>query len=151
MRSPIIFRKVCTKIIKTIAHNTKQRRPRFRKNQKLFFSKNSVSQDISNAGCKEPILPNAAFEKYRSQKVTLQLNKKHVLFHVERSQQNLKTAFFIYNQRIKPTRAQKDIFGTYSTSFWKFLFCSRNKSCFYKYSVSQDISNARCKEQKYQT
>ena len=37
VRSPNIFRPVCTKIIKTIAHNPKRRRPRFRKNQKLFF------------------------------------------------------------------------------------------------------------------
>ena len=28
-------------------------------------------------------------------------------------------SFFSYNQSNKPTRAQKDIFGTYSTSFWK--------------------------------
>ena len=54
VRSPIIIRTVCTKIIKTIAHNPKRRRPRFRKNQKLFFSKHSVSQDISNTGSKEP-------------------------------------------------------------------------------------------------
>ena len=37
VRSPNIFRTVCTKIIKTTAHNRKRRRPRFRKNQKLFF------------------------------------------------------------------------------------------------------------------
>ena len=36
VKSPYIFRKVCTKIIKTIAHNTNRRRPRFQKNQKLF-------------------------------------------------------------------------------------------------------------------
>ena len=29
------------------------------------------------------------------------------------------TSFFSYNQRIKPSRAQKDMFGTYSTSFGK--------------------------------
>ena len=28
-------------------------------------------------------------------------------------------SFFSYNQSNKPTRAQKDVFGTYSTSFWK--------------------------------
>ena len=33
-----------------------------------------------------------------------------------RSSQN---SFFSYNQSNKPTRAQRDIFGTYSTSFWK--------------------------------
>ena len=54
VRSPNVFGTVCTKIIKTIAHNPKRRIPRFRKNQKLFFSKYTVSQDISNAGCKEP-------------------------------------------------------------------------------------------------
>ena len=37
VRSPIIFRTVCRKIIKTIAHNPKRPRPRFRKNQKLFL------------------------------------------------------------------------------------------------------------------
>ena len=53
VKSPNNFRKVCTKIIKTIAHNTKRRRPRFRKNQTCLY-KYSVSQDISNEGCKEP-------------------------------------------------------------------------------------------------
>ena len=33
-----------------------------------------------------------------------------------RSSQN---SFFSYNRSNKPTRAQKDVFGTYSTSFWK--------------------------------
>ena len=37
VRLPIIFRKVCTKIIKTIVYNTKRRRPHFWKNQKLFL------------------------------------------------------------------------------------------------------------------
>ena len=91
--------------------------------------------------------------------------------------------FFNYNKRIKPSRAQTDIFRTYSTSFWKVCvllfgeiaqyfseglvenhqnnctqykttkatFPRKVKSCFYKYLVSQDISNAGCKEPKYQT
>ena len=54
VRLPIVFRKVCAKIIITIAHNPKRRRPRFRKKIKSCFFKYSVSQDISNAGCKEP-------------------------------------------------------------------------------------------------
>ena len=37
VRLPIILRKVCTKIIKTIAHNPKRRRPRFRKKSKAVF------------------------------------------------------------------------------------------------------------------
>ena len=39
VKSPITFRKVFTKIIKTIAHNTKRRRPRFRKKIKSCFYK----------------------------------------------------------------------------------------------------------------
>ena len=54
VKSPNIFRKVLTKIIKTFAHNKKRRRPRFRKKSKAFFYKYSVSQDNSHAGCKEP-------------------------------------------------------------------------------------------------
>ena len=33
----------------------------------------------------------------------------------------------------------------------KTTFPKKFKSCFYKYSISQDISNAGCKEPKYQT
>ena len=50
VRSPFIFRKVCTKIFKTIAYNTKRQRPRFRKYQKLFinnrYRKTSQTQDV---------------------------------------------------------------------------------------------------------
>ena len=58
--------------------------------------------------------------------------------------------FFNYKQIIQPSRAQKDISGTYSTSFWKVFVLLKNQSCFHKHSISQDISDARCKEQKYQ-
>ena len=37
VKSPNFVRKVCTKIIKTFAYNTKRRRPHFQKNQKLFL------------------------------------------------------------------------------------------------------------------
>ena len=60
-------------------------------------------------------------------------------------------SFFIYNQKIKPSRAQKDISGTYSTSFWKFSILLKQQMLFFKYSISQDISNAGCEEPKYQT
>ena len=60
--------------------------------------------------------------------MTLHLNKKHVLFQVERSEEVLKTIFFSYNQRKKQSSAQKDIFGTYSTSFWKFCVLLSVKS-----------------------
>ena len=39
-------------------------------------------------------------------------------------------SFFIYNRRIKPSRAQKDISGTYSTSFWKVSVLLKKKKLF---------------------
>ena len=81
--------------------------------------------------------------------MTLHLNKKHVLFNVERFQQVLKTAFF-YNQRIKPTRAQTDIFGTYSRSFCNFSVFLKKKAVFlsiryYKTSHTQDVKSRSTK------
>ena len=38
--------------------------------------------------------------------------------------------FFSYNRSNKPTRAQKDIFGTYSTSFWKVFVLLKKQQLF---------------------
>ena len=130
---------------------------------------------------KKAKVPNVASEVWRTWNVTLDLNKEHVLFQVERSQEVLKTIFVVTTKK-KPSRAQEDNFGTYSTSFWKLcvffsvklpnifrrfvqksskqLHTKQNdedhvlkkiESCFSKYSISQDISKARCKVPKYQT
>ena len=40
-------------------------------------------------------VPNVASDNQPSQNLTLHLNKKHVLFHAERSQPVLKTAFLV--------------------------------------------------------
>ena len=150
VRSPIILRKVCTKIIKTLAYNTKRGRPRFRKKSKAVFTsiryrKTSQTQDVKSQSTerrgRRTAQPNcdSAFE----QKACVVS-----LWEISVISQN---SFFSYNRNIEPSRAQKDISGRYLMSFWKFLFCSRNKSCFNKYSISQDISNAGCKDMKYQT
>ena len=60
MRTPINFRKVCTKIIKTIAYNTKRRRPRFRKKAKAVFlsiryRKTSQTQDVKSQSTKRSV------------------------------------------------------------------------------------------------
>ena len=60
-------------------------------------------------------------------------------------------SFFSYNQRLKPSRAPKNIMERTQRRFGKFPFCSRNKNCFFNYSKSQDISNAGCKEPKHRT
>ena len=150
MRSPNIFRKVCTKIIETIAYNTKRRRPLFRKKSKAVFlsirhPKTSQTQDVKSQSTKRGVQKLAQPKRDSAFEQETRFSSSG---GIRGSSQNIS---FNYNQSNKPTRAQKNIFGTDSTSFWKFLFWSRNKSCFYKHSMSQDISDARCKERKFQT
>ena len=150
MRSPFIFRKVCTKIFKTIAYNTKRQRPRFRKYQKLFinnrYRKTSQTQDVRSQSTRLSVRKlaqpkrDSAFEQE-----TRIVSSGEIWGSSENS-------FFSYNQSNKPTRAQKDVFGTYSTSFWKVSFLLKKQVLFfYKYSMSQVVSNAGCKEPNYQT
>ena len=82
----------------------------------IRYRKTSQTQDVKSQSTERSV------GKTAQQNVTLHLNKKHVLFQVERPQEVLKTYFFSYNQRRKQSRAQTDIFGTYSTSFWKLMF-----------------------------
>ena len=106
---------------------------------------------MSNTRRKKTKVPNVAPDNQPSQNLTLHLNKKHVLFHVERSQQVLKTAFLVTTKKSSRAELKKTFLERTQRRFGKFLFCLGNKSCSYKYSVSQDISNAGCREPKYQT
>ena len=56
--------------------------------------------------------------------------------------------FLVTTKEKSPAELKKTILERTQRRFGKFLFCSRNKSCFYKYSISQDISNAGFKEPK---
>ena len=96
-------------------------------------------------------LSNEAFDNQRSPNVTLHLNRKHALFQVERSEEVLKTDFLVTTKETSSAELKQTFLERTQRRFGKFHFCSRNKSCFYKYSISQDISNAGCKEPKYQT
>ena len=65
------------------------------KNQKLFLYVFGIARHLKRSMWRAK-LPNVAFgEKKRSQNVTLQMNKKHVLFQVERPQEVLKTYFLV--------------------------------------------------------
>ena len=83
--------------------------------------------------------------------MTLHLNKEHVLFQGERSEEVPKTDFLVTTKEKRKAELKRTFLERTQRRFGKFLFCSRNKSCFYKYSISQDISNAGCKEPNYQT
>ena len=146
---PLFFGRF-TKIIKTIAHNTKRRRPRFRKNQKLFFlsiryRKTSQTQDVKSQTTKRRVRKLAQPKRDSAFEQETRIVSSGEIWG---SSQN---SFFSYNQSNKPTRAQKDILGTCSTSFWKVSVLLKKQELFLKYSISQDISNAGCKEPKYRT
>ena len=68
-----------------------------------------------------------------------------------RSEGALKTGFLVRTKEKSPQELKKTFLERTQRRFGKFLFRSRNKSCFYKYSISQDISDARTKKRKDQT
>ena len=180
VKSPKIFRKVCTKIIKTIADNTKRRRQRSRKKSKavsisLRYRKTSQTQDVKNQSTKRSLRSLTQLKR------DCAFEQKHVLFQIERPQEVLKTIFFVTTK--EKSRAEhkqtflertlrrygkfvfsfrwnrQKIFGRFVRKSSKHLHTIQNdvdhvskniKSCFYKYSISQNISNAGCKEPNYQ-
>ena len=74
-----MFRKVCAKIIRTIAHNTKRCRPRFRKNQKLFLKVFGFARHLKRRMKRAKVLI-VAFQNQRRQNPTLQSNKNRYSF-----------------------------------------------------------------------
>ena len=127
-------------------------------------------------------LSNAASDNQRSPNMTLHLNKKHVFFQIEKSQEVLKTIFVVTTKENSRAELKQTILERTQRRFGKFVFSFRwnrpifferfvrksskqlhtvqidedhiskkIKSCFNKYSISQHISNAGCKEPKYQT
>ena len=82
---------------------------------------------------------NAASDNQRSPNMTLHLNKKHVLFQVERSEEVPITDFLVTTKEKRKAELKRTFLECTQRCFGKFLFCCRNKSCFYKYSTSQDI------------
>ena len=88
-------------------------------------------------------VPNVAFEVWRSRNVTLHLNKKHVLFQVKRSEENVKTGFLITTEATSPPELKKTFLERTQPRFGKFLFCSGNQFFFkgiryHKTSQTQD-------------
>ena len=144
MKSPNIFRMDSTKNTKTIAHNTKRRRRRCRRKSKADFWVFGIARHLKRRMWRAKV-PNLAFENWRSKNLTLRLNKKHVLFQMERSEEVLKTGCLVTTKATSPPELKKTFLERTQRLFGNFLFCLRKKSCFYKYSISQDIWNAGCK------
>ena len=150
MKSPNIFRKVRTKTIETIAHNTKRRRPSFRKKSKavfisIWYRKTSQTQDVKSQSTKRSV------RKLAQPKRDSAFEQKTRFVSSGEICGSSQNSFFSYNQSNKPTRAQKDIFGTYSRSFWKFSVLLKKKEFFFisiryhKTSQTQDVKSQSTK------
>ena len=132
VKSPKSFPKVCTKIIKTLAHNTKRRRPRFQKKSKAVFisiryRKTSQMQDLKSQSTKHSLLKLAQGKRDSA------FEQKTRIVQSRETSGSSQNNFYSYNQRNKPRNAQKDNSATYSTSFWKVcVFPSVKSSKFFR-------------------
>ena len=135
---------------KTIAHKTKWWRPRFRKGSKAVFisiryRKTSQTRVVKSQSTKRS-LRELAQPKRDS---TFEQETRLVSWReISGRSQN---SFWVTTEATSPPELEKPFLERTQRRFGKFLFCSRSESCFFKYSLSQDISNAGFKEPKHQT
>ena len=78
-------------------------------------------------------VPNVAFENWRSRNVTPHLNKKHLLFQVERSKEVLKKDFLGTTKEKSPSELKK--------TFWNVLNVVLESLCFPFGEIAQYFSD----------
>ena len=141
------FSKTCTKTFKKNVHNPKRRRPRFQKRKNCFFNNWYCISQMHNSkpsikrSFRQPAEPkrDSAFEQETRFVSSGEIwgksqNKNFWLPPKKQAQQSLKRHFW----------------NVLRVVLESFCFAQETKA-FYKSSISQDISNARCEEPKYQT
>ena len=127
MKPPNFFRKVRTKIIKTIWHNTKRRRPRFRKKPKavlisIRYRKTSQTQDEESQSTERSVQKIAQPKRDSAFEQETRIVSSGEIW---RSSQNRN---FSNNQWNKPSRAQKKTFlERTKRRYGKFVFSLRWK------------------------
>ena len=116
------------------------------KKEKLFLYVFDITRHLKRRMSRAKV-PNVAFKKQRSQNVTLHLNEKHVLFHVERSQQVLKTAFLGTTKESSQAELSSRFFWDVLNVVWEsFCFAHETKAVFIsiryrKTSQTQDVKS----------
>ena len=135
---------------KTIAHKTKWWRPRFRKGSKAVFisiryRKTSQTRVVKSQSTKRSV------RKLAQPKPDSTFEQETRLVSWREISGRSQNSFWVTTEATSPPELKKPFLERTQRRFGKFLFCSRSGSCFCNYSMSQDISNAGCKEPKYQT
>ena len=115
------FTKICTEIFKKMYTIQNDEDHVSEKIKSCFFlsiryRKTSQTQDVKSRCTERSVRGKIAQPKRDSA-----FEQKTRIVHCREISTSSQNSFFIYNQRIKPTRAQKDIFGTYSRSFWRYF------------------------------
>ena len=108
---------------KTFLERTQRRFGKFvwLKKQQLFLSVFDITKHLKRM-MKIAKVPIVAFENWRSRNVTLHLNKKHVLFQVERSEEVLKTDFLVTTKEKSQAEVKMAILERTHRCFGKFVF-----------------------------
>ena len=77
------------------------------------YRKTSQTQDVKSQSTKRSLREIAQPKRDSA------FEQKTLIVSCREISASSENSFFIYNQEIKPSRAEADISGTYSTSFWK--------------------------------
>ena len=110
--------------MKTIAHNTRWRRPRFQKIKSCFFlsiryRKTSQTQDVKSQSTKRSV------RKLAQPKRDTAFEQETRVFPSRETSGSSQNIFFSYNQRKKQSRAQTDILERTQRHFGKLVFSFR--------------------------
>ena len=149
MRSPITFQKVCMKIIKTIAYNTKRRRPRFPKKSKAVFisiryRKTSQTQDVRSQST-ELSVRKIAQPKHDS--AFEQKTRIGSCRHITPSSQN---SFFLQPKNQAEQSSKRLFWNVLNVILESFCFAQETKAVFVsirypKTSQTQDVKSQKTK------
>ena len=90
----------------------------------IGYRQTSQTQDVKSQSTKRSL------RKIAQPKCDSALEQRTRIVSCREISATSQNSFFIYNQTIKPTRAQKSFLKRTQCRFGKSLFCSRNKSCF---------------------
>ena len=108
---------------------------------KSCFSKYSISQDISNAGCREPKYQTER-SKTSAAKTWFWIWTRNRYCFKWRDLRKFSKQLFSYNQSNKPTRPQKTFLESTQRRFGNFVFCFRwNRPIFFGRFVRKHQNN----------
>ena len=132
---PTFFKELYRNLQKKV-HNPKGRRSRFQKRKNCFFNNWYCKSQIHDL---KPIIKRS-FRQPAQSKGESAFEQKTRIVSIREISGSSQNRFFSYNRSNKPTRAQRDIFGAYSTSFWKVsVFLKKQKLILKVFDITRHL------------